>query len=92
MQHENAAYGFRRNLLALKPIGVTLSAAGLLVDAGWAVVVEISSAVAVLGVTHALLLVGWLVVVRQEWVREQGERYADQLFGALMSPTAADSV
>lgn len=91
VQHENTAYGFRRNLLALKPLGVALSAAGLLFDAGWSVAVDATPAVAVLGAAHGLLLVTWLTVVRQDWVREQGERNADQLFGALLSPAASDA-
>lgn len=90
VQHENAAYGFRRNLLALKPIGVALSIAGLVFDTAWGLAVDVSVAVAVLAVVHSLILASWLTVVRQAWVKEQAERYADELFSALMSPTATE--
>lgn len=90
VQQENAAYGFRRNLLALKPVGIALCVLGLIFDVVWAVAVDVSAGVGVLGLVHGLLLVSWITVVRGEWVRDQGERYADQLFDALLSPTVTD--
>lgn len=90
VQHENAAYGFRRNLLALKPIGIALCVLVLIFDVVWAVAVDVTAGVGVLGLVHGLLLASWITVVRGEWVRDQGERYADQLFDALLSPTVTD--
>ncbi|MEU0312969.1 hypothetical protein [Nocardioides sp. NPDC006273] len=91
VQQENAAYGFRRNLLALKPIGIALCVLGLIVDGVWAVAVDATASVGILGLVHGALLVSWITVVCGEWVRDQGERYADQLFDALLSPTGADA-
>jgi len=90
VQEENASYGFRRNLLALKPIGVGLSLIGIAFDVGWAICVDAQISV-IVAIVHVLVLVGWLTVVQSDWVREQGERYASQLFdvllGASVTPT-----
>jgi hypothetical protein len=56
-----------------------------------AAAIDVSAGVGVLGLVHSLLLVSWITVVRGEWVRDQGERYADHLFDALLSPTATDA-
>lgn len=89
---ENTQFGFRRNLLAMKPVGVILTSASLAFDLTWAIVVSPSPAL-LLGIFHVLVLAAWVVVVSADWVRTQGETYAERLFEALehLVPPAADA-
>jgi hypothetical protein len=86
---ENIAYGFRRNLLALKPIAVTLLF--LLLGADIAALplgrepLLVSAAIAV----HVVVLIGWLTAVRSGWVMRQGNSYAERLFDTLEDPHIA---
>jgi hypothetical protein len=87
IQHENTDYGYRRNLTAIKPAGLTVLAALLVTD--------IISMIANMGITpiitataiHIICALAWLLIVRQPWVREQAETYAKTLFEALEEPT-----
>jgi hypothetical protein len=85
VREENIAYNFRRNLLALKPLGLWIVAGCLVLD----VIVLVSTRklmpVAVAFGIHLLALAAWLVVVKAEWVREQGCTYAERLLGTLDS-------
>ena len=82
---ENVSYGFRRNLYGLKPIGLTLA---LLCVAGnlgalYHTVFVAGGPVPPPGIASlALTLVavaGWLLVVRQSWVRDGADGYARAL-------------
>jgi hypothetical protein len=87
LQHENVAYGFRRNLLALKPFGLATTGASLifsLAALAWEPV--ISSVVIFVDVALGL---AWLLVVRRSWVLKQAEKYAVRFFVA-MSAIARD--
>ena len=85
VHEENTTYGFRRNLLALKPLGLALIAASILcdvvaflLDAGF-----LALAVA-LGVQVTMAIV-WLRVVTEQWVKEAADLYAERLFESLES-------
>lgn len=86
---ENANYGFRRNLLGLKPIGFGADAIALLLVVGVALASwtgQFSSTIVTLApewwvslsitAVHTLALV---VIIRTEWVRAAAETYARQL-------------
>ncbi|MFF9627079.1 hypothetical protein [Streptomyces griseosporeus] len=85
---ENCHYGFRRNMLGVRTIGLTTS----LAVSGMAVVAVAASyygmlawkigfvLVAVVGLT---LSVFWWRVVNSEWVRSAAEDYAERLLDAL---------
>lgn len=84
---ELVAYGFRRNLWAMKPVGITLSllaisAAGLRIwkslAAEQAPTVESFTAV----VLSALLLAWWLLRITPNWVKASSEAYARQLLAS----------
>ena len=85
---ENISYGFRRNCLGMKPIGLLMTAVILI---KWAV--ESYSAAPALsnfqpqhcagmGFT-TLLMAWWVLVVREPWVREAGDAYAKALLGSV---------
>ena len=84
---ENVAYGFRRNLWAMKGVGVTLSFLGTLVCLV-AFATEFQDAdvfrLAPLGTAalNACLLAWWLVRIRPDWVRLAGEAYAERLLAS----------
>ncbi len=90
VQHENITYGRARNMLALRPYAVGVIGLAAVIDyyvwtqkgaaAGWAVVV----------VAHAVLLGCWLCFVRESWVRQAADTYAERLFEALDRMTATD--
>lgn len=86
---ENINYGFWRNLWALKPAGLSLSAAGLLaiVLRSFSLVVEggpLTRALVLLGALNAGLVLFWLVVVTTEAVRVPADAYAERLFEACV--------
>jgi proteasome lid subunit RPN8/RPN11 len=100
VEKENAEYGFRRNLRGLKPIGLTVCFAALLIAAlailwqceallpAFASLSTKSLLAALSAVKPAALgaffvdsaaIVGWLAIVRDDWVRSAGDQYAKAL-------------
>ena len=85
---ENVNYGFRRNLLGLRPIGITVDAAALV---GSALLIGLTTApfahrVALYGPAAAislLLIAFWLAAVSADWVRIPADAYADRLVEAV---------
>lgn len=85
LHEENIHYGYRRNLLGIKPLALVTLAVLLIVDG--AVLLNIGSVMGmIVTAAHLFLLLGWLVIVRERWVREQGETYAERLFETLEDP------
>ncbi|RNL53891.1 hypothetical protein [Arthrobacter oryzae] len=80
---ENASYGFRRNLLALKPVALIVLVVCLGVD-GMLVPNANGSLrpLAALGL-HLVLAGVWLLVIRPPWVLEAAEDYAKSLYDGL---------
>lgn len=89
---ENMNFGFRRNLLALKPIalGIDVVAVVLIIGmvvASWTGEIESTvsalslewSAGAVVVVGHALVFLGY---IRVDWVRRAADTYARRLLGS----------
>ena len=85
---ENAGYGFRRNMLGLRPLGMILSGAAAI----WAVT-ALGIALANGHRSHALLAAvdllldlgswySWARVISPSWVKEQAFNYARALLGA----------
>ncbi len=85
VQEENIAYGYARNLLGLKLIGLTLLLLAFMVDAYvlWRNGPSIQAWVAI-GI-HLALTATWLLFIRESWVRQAGETYAERLFETLDS-------
>jgi len=81
-------YGFRRNLLGLKPIGISIAAIGL-ITCGWGVVHGWNAAKPpAVAIVAALLTTGlllsWLVWVTEKTVGTAADRYARFLLEAAM--------
>ena len=96
IEKENAQYGFRRNLLGMRPVGITLCAVAIGVSLlsvfGQALNFSTESALAAVsakpselwaavGVNFVAML-GWIFVVNVEWVKQSGYQYADALLAA----------
>jgi hypothetical protein len=82
---ENLSYGFRRNLLGLRPWGLAV-AIGTLVAAGVLLLATShDQAVAVLvpALWSVLAITFYVFVVRPTWVRVPAEAYAERLLGAV---------
>ena len=79
---ENCNYGLRRNLLALKPLGLLLALGSLatmvVVGSTRGLLLSVELWIAIMG--NLLLLGMWLIGIRPNWVRRAAERYARQLF------------
>lgn len=85
VHEENIHYGYRRNLLGLKPAALTIL--GTLLGLDVAVLVTTGSTTSLIaGGIHLLLGALWLIVVKSEWVLQAGETYAERLFEALEDP------
>lgn len=82
---ENVNYGFRRNLWGMKPAGIAIAAAGLVV-AAIPVAMSIGSEVRVVAVVasllNAFLLVWWLFRINTDWVRVTAFAYAHELIAS----------
>ena len=88
VQDENTNYGFRRNLLAMKKFGVPITVAAISFDIAW-LALQSGSAAWVLLALHGLVALSWLLVVNRDWVRRQGDNYANRLFETLEDPRLA---
>jgi hypothetical protein len=86
LYHENCNYGFWRNLLGLRPMGITVSAAaavamGLRIYSdGWQYASPLMWIVLLL---NALLLLAWVTIVGTTPVRTAADAYADRLMDAI---------
>jgi hypothetical protein len=81
---ENARYGFRRNMLGLRPFGLAGSLLGLVV----AIVATASTSASRIAfltaaTIDALLLAFWWRTVTSAWVRRQAEAYAEALLRTI---------
>ena len=85
---ENVSYGFRRNLYGLKSVGLSL---GLLCAAGNGSALYYTSCVTGAAikpeglaslVLNLALVVGWIAVVRESWVKDSADGYARALLAA----------
>lgn len=83
VEDENINYGFRRNLLGMKPYGIFVAAGSLAVDLLIGISGPITVALIAATTIHVSLLGVWITVVNPTWVREAADRYADRLFEAL---------
>ena len=86
IQHENIDYGYRRNLLAIKPTGLAVITVLLVVDVVSGIADTDITAVIAAATVHLICALAWLLIVRRSWVREQAETYAKTLFEALEEP------
>jgi hypothetical protein len=94
---ENASYGFRRNMLGLRPVAIVISlacalCAGTLLYLAQFHEQPLAAAIAKVGADprYAALLVaelgiavGWTIFVRRVWVRQAADDYAVALLGSL---------
>ena len=85
---ENVNYGFRRNLWAMKPVGITisiLSLAGLATIIWWEARADAApwfanlTAIAIV----ALLLAWWLIRITPSWVKIVADAYAFRLLASI---------
>lgn len=84
---ENVAYGFRRNVWAIKPIGVVASLLSLFGVVGFFVaeagIQNPATPLPWAALTLDVLFLGfWLFTVTDSWVREAATTYAEALFAA----------
>ena len=96
--NENVNYGFRRNLLAMKPAGILLCVAGAISSITATIVGMKGSAVdseassLVIAFLNAALLTWWCLRINSQWVRVAAFAYAERLLGSCDSlPGAASS-
>ena len=90
----NADYGFRRNVLGLRPVGLAVSAAAIAISAialGGVAVGAVDRDVRLLGaaVVASASAVVWWWRLSPRWVRVQADRYAKALLDAaeVLDPT-----
>ena len=84
---ENIVYGFRRNLLGMKPLGIVIAILGILV-LGWPVYQSIAQStdirpIAVIAaILNLIMLAIWVFLVKPTWVKKAADTYARQLIAA----------
>jgi len=101
LQRENVSYGFRRNMLGLKPIALALAAIAVLVTAlGWLTILwpaptwpSILASIATYPYLPVLLAfnVGyfllWAAMITERFVQQAAYEYAEALFRTLDTPS-----
>lgn len=85
---ENINYGFRRNVLGLKPIGImvdviSLGGCVLLIGLTGASLAHRLALYAPAAAISLALMAFWLAAVSSDWVRIPADAYADRLFEAV---------
>lgn len=84
---ENVSYGFRRNTWAIRSLGLLTSVTTLVIGA-WhfarlhATTSEIDALLWVALAVDVLLLLFWLLIPSDRWVRQAADAYAEALFSA----------
>lgn len=86
VQEENTNYGFARNLLALKPIAIAILALAIASDVIAILLSSDSLRFAVLLGIHVIFVGAWIIFVKEPWVRQVADAYANRLFEALDDP------
>ena len=85
---ENVSYGFRRNLYGLKKLGLVVSFTCVAGNIGalcydyFSTFPKIEPAGLVSLVISVVIVAGWLVVVRQAWVKDSADSYTRALIAA----------
>jgi hypothetical protein len=84
---QNINYGYRRNMLGLRPWGVAGSAAALIVTFGVAAIQaarnqNIDTTLVAAFVVAAAAFAYWMVAVRPNWVKTAADAYAHELLAA----------
>lgn len=81
--NENIAYGFRRNLRAARPLGITIAAIALGASTVLAVLRgEAGPGIGAIVINVAAVL-AWSLVINDRWVRDQADKYAERFFRTL---------
>ena len=103
LHRENASYGFRRNMLGLKPIALAVAAIAALVTAlGWWAVLYPSATwqsfrvsivtypyLPVLLAFDAGYLLLWAATINERFVHQAAYEYAEALFRTLDTPSTS---
>lgn len=82
---ENVSYGFRRNIYGIKPIGITLAIVCTIGNIGalYYHITYSSAEIPMQGigsfVLSILFVVGWICIVKRDWVRDAADAYARAL-------------
>ena len=90
--NENIAYGFRRNLLGMKPIALTLLVLALGANLYMIITHDDQTQVVAAGIVEFFLVLAsatWLVVVRPNFVEDASLAYAQRLFAQCENTVAA---
>lgn len=80
---ENVSYGFRRNLLGLKPQAITILAVSFIGDIFTYHLRGASSTVDASALLNVSMLFFWLFYARIRWVEQASVSYAERLFECL---------
>jgi hypothetical protein len=83
VREENIHYGFRRNLLAMKPIALAILGTTVVFDVCWLTLARFSPIGLIPIVASLALVLPWATVVNKQWVWQQGCTYAERLFESL---------
>jgi hypothetical protein len=87
LREENIQYGFRRNLLALKPYALVLLVASLGLDAWFSHLSGDPASLVIFAALSAIYAGIWLIVVREGWLKAQAETFSDRFFLTVGSKT-----
>jgi hypothetical protein len=87
---ENREYGFRRNMLGLRPVAILLALLNAAVAIGLLIVAARDTYTIAL-ITSGLALFLWAFVVTPNWVRLAADRYAKQLLDSVPALLPAET-
>ncbi|MFD4957825.1 hypothetical protein [Microbacterium sp. NPDC058389] len=91
LQSENIGYGFRRNMLAWKPVEFWIVAVAALLNGAVGLWLHFPMATYGVWAVQAVLLVCWIAFVNAAWVRDQAEAYATEFFTEVSAAVASNA-
>lgn len=80
---ENMDYGFRRNCLGLRPVGIVIGAVVLASSLVLVLTGDSDGRYLLAVLAAAIASLGWSLLVTPEWVKTAADRYADRLMDAM---------
>lgn len=80
LREENIQYGFRRNLLALKPYALVVVVVSLALDAWFSHLGDDTASFVIFAGLQTIYVVVWLTLVRPKWLKAQADTFSDRFF------------
>ncbi|WP_373442720.1 hypothetical protein [Staphylococcus equorum] len=97
VHQDNITYGYSRNMLGIKPLGVTVSILSLILNvyllysSNYQSITEVTSSTLFSILASFIFCISWLFFVNEKWVESTSNAYARTLLSSCETPTIKSS-